>query len=307
MVIVHGGAGRWPVSLHKIALGGVLNAANVGYDVLRDKGSALDAVVASVSVLEDNPTFNAGTGSTLNLVGDVEADAGIMDGESLRGGGVALLRRIRNPIRAARLVMDKTHHVLIAGRPAEKIAIANGLTRANLKIPSRVKAWKTGIRQLDLVRTKKRSGEILRLFAGELSDTVGALALDYQGNLAAGDSTGGVSLKIPGRIGDSPILGAGLYADNRSGAATATGLGEQAIRLAISKAATDLMTRKTAPGAAVETIRLATERVGTGTGIITLDKHGRYGVAHNTRNLCWAARTVTRSTARMSGVRVSRK
>lgn len=134
-LIVHGGAGNWQVSLHKRALAGVLKASNAGFDVLLEKGSALDAIVAAVSVMEDNKIFNAGTGSTLNLQGDVEADAGIMDGKTLRGGGVALLRGIRNPIRAARVIMERTDHVLMAGRPAERIAVANGLRRANLKVP----------------------------------------------------------------------------------------------------------------------------------------------------------------------------
>lgn len=285
---------------------GVRKAAEVGFHVLAENGSALDAIVAAVSLLEDDPLFNAGTGATLNLLGKVEADAGIMDGRSLRGGGVALLTRIRHPIKAARIVMEKTDHVLIAGPPAEKLALASGLKTGNLKVPRRVKAWKSGLEQLKTKRTSQPSNETLRIFMKGLGDTVGALAMDSQGNLAAGDSTGGVSLKLPGRIGDSPILGAGLYADNQSGAATATGHGEQAIRLGISKTATDLMRRKPAPVAAKEAIRIATRRVGVGTGILTLDKKGGYGVAHNTRHLCWASRTSSESNAKMWGTRISK-
>lgn len=286
---------------------GVRKAAEVGFHILAENGSALDAIVAAVSALEDNPIFNAGTGAALNLLGEVEADAGIMDGRTLGGGGVALLTRIRHPIRAARIVMEKTDHVLMAGAPAEKMALANGLKTANLRVPRRVRAWKEGLRQLKMKRNSQPSKETLRIFMKSVGDTVGALALDTQGDLAAGDSTGGVSLKLPGRIGDSPILGAGLYADNQSGAATATGYGEQAIRLCISKMATDLMKRKPAPVAAKEAIRIATRRVGVGTGILTLDKKGRYGVAHNTRHLCWAAKTMSESNAQMWGTRVSRK
>lgn len=136
-------------------------------------------------------------------------------------------------------------------------------------------------------------------------DTVGALAIDEKGHLAAADSTGGVSLKLPGRIGDSPILGAGLYADDRSGAATATGLGEQAMRLVISKLACDLMTRKTAAEAARSTIRYATKRLGRGTGLLTLDHRGRFAVAHNTRYMSWASKDSDRALQGMKGLRLS--
>jgi beta-aspartyl-peptidase (threonine type) len=303
VIIVHGGAGNWPKELHPSAISGVRKAAGLGFDVLRGDGSAVDAVEAAVVSMENNPVFNAGTGSTLNLVGDVETDAAIMDGRTLRGGAVAVLRNIRNPIKAARLVMDQTDHVLIAGRAAERLANENGLQRANLKVPRRVRAWKSGLRALKSSR-KSSTKNALRMFLGERNDTVGALAMDNDGNLAAGDSTGGVSLKLPGRIGDSPILGAGLYASNKLGAATATGMGEQAIRLVISKTACDMMRRGTALSAATRTIRLATKTLGTGMGIITLDLAGRYGVSHNTRNLCWAARTDTMSVEHMSGTRI---
>jgi len=239
VIIVHGGAGDWPSKLHKQGLSGVGIAADRGFRILSKGGSALDAVEAAIVVMEDNPVFNAGRGSTLNLVGEIETDAAIMDGKTLKGGGVALLRDIRNPIKAARIVMDKTDHVLIAGESARKLALANGLAKSNLRVSKRVHAWKEGLRKLKKNRVLYLSGtspEILQRFLLKSSDTVGALALDNDGNLAAACSTGGVSLKLPGRIGDSAILGAGLYADNESGAATATGIGEQAVRLVISKA-----------------------------------------------------------------------
>jgi L-asparaginase / beta-aspartyl-peptidase len=303
IVVVHGGAGDWPIKLHKPALAGVRKAADLGFSVLCENGSALNAVEAAIVSMEDNQIFNAGTGSTLNLLGQVETDAGIMDGSTLRGGGVALLRNIRNPIRAARIVMEQTNHVLMAGSPVERLALANGLQRGSLKVQRRVQGWKEGLRQLrsDPRRLSKRT---LATFMEKPSDTVGALAIDHDGNLAAGDSTGGVSLKLPGRIGDSPILGAGLYADNRLGAATTTGLGEQAMRLVLSKTACDFMQFETGSAAAVKTIRLASKKVGPGTGIITLDRKGRYGVAHNTRNLCWAMRTHSTSVEQMRGTRV---
>jgi beta-aspartyl-peptidase (threonine type) len=265
----------------------------------------MDAIEAAVVSMEDNPIFNAGTGSTLSLLGQVETDAAIMDGGTLRGGGVALLRNIRNPIKAARIVMEQTDHVLIAGNAAEKLALASGLHKANLRVPSRIQAWKKGLRQLRS-SGKRPSNKTLEIFIGSRFDTVGVLAMDNNGNLAAGDSTGGVSLKLPGRIGDSPILGAGLYADNRSGAATTTGIGEQAMRLVLSKTACDMMRLETGPVAATKTIRLATKAMGRGMGILTLDRKGRYGVAHNTRNLCWAMRSDNTSAERMWGTRVSK-
>jgi L-asparaginase / beta-aspartyl-peptidase len=258
--------------------------------------------------MEDNPVFNAGRGSSLNLVGEVENDAAIMDGSSLRGAGVALLKGIENPIEAARLVLDRTDHVLIAGAAARELAVAGGLAKADLRTRNRVRAWKKGLRELKSKKPlylSRTSPEIITHFLAKTSDTVGALALDNDGNLAAACSTGGVSLKLPGRIGDSAILGAGLYADNRSGAATATGIGEQAMRIVISKAACDLMRLNDAPSAATRIISHATKMVGIGTGLLTLDRRGRYGVAHNTRHLCWAATTVGETVEKMSGTRVS--
>ena len=307
VIIVHGGAGDWPSELRKQGLSGVRIAADRGFRVLSKGSSALDSVEAGIVAMEDNPVFNAGIGSTLNLVGEIETDAAIMDGRTLRGAGVALLRDIKNPIKVARIVMDKTDHVLIAGTAARKLALASRLAKSDLRVSKRVKARKEGLHKLKSNRVQylsRTSPEILQHFLAKSSDTVGALALDNDGNLAAACSTGGVSLKLPGRIGDSAILGAGLYADNKSGAATATGIGEQAMRLVISKAACDLMRHRNAVSAATLAIRRSTRVLGVGTGLIALDRFGRYSVAHNTRNLCWAARTVDGSTAKMFGTRV---
>lgn len=307
VVIVHGGAGDWPSQFHKQGLSGVGTAADRAFHRLSRGGSALDAVEAAIVAMEDNPVFNAGKGSTLNLAGEIETDAAIMDGKSLRGAGVALLRDIKNPIKAARIIMDKTDHVLIAGSAAREIALSHGLLKSNLRTSKRVKGWKEGLRKLKSMRYPYLSGtspEIIRHFLASSSDTVGALALDGDGNLAAACSTGGVSLKLPGRIGDSAILGAGLYADNKSGATTATGIGEQAMRLVISKMACDLMKRDDALSAAMRSIRYSTHTLGVGAGLIALDRHGRYAAAHNTRNLCWAARTVGQSMAKISGTRI---
>src|SRR6266581_6820030 len=308
IIIVHGGAGDWPSKLHKRGLSGVRIAADRGFRILSESGSALDAVEAAIVAMEDNSVFNAGRGSTLNLVGEIETDAAIMDGKTLRGAGVALLSGIKNPIRASRAVMDKTVHVLIAGTAARELALACGLAKSNLRVPTRVEAWKEGLRKLRSNRVPYLSGtrsDILQHFLAKSSDTVGALARDDDGNLAAACSTGGVSLKLPGRIGDSAILGAGLYADNKSGAATATGIGELAMRAVVSKTAVGMMEQLTARKAAVEAVRIVGERLGHGVGLITLDKGGGFGVAHNTPHLCWAAVSDEKSAARVSGNRLN--
>ena len=307
VIIVHGGAGDWPSQFRKRGLRGVRIAADRGFRVLSREGAALDAVEAAIVAMEDNPVFNAGKGSALNLVGDIETDAAIMDGKTLRGAGVALLRDIKNPIKAARLVMNKTDHVLIAGPAVRQLALASGLAKADLRVPTRMKAWIEGLQKLRSRNFPYLSGTsrgFIEYFLAKSHDTVGALALDIDGNLAAACSTGGVSLKLPGRIGDSAILGAGLYADNGSGAATATGIGEQAMRLVISKMACDLMRRENALSAAMKSIHYSTATIGVGTGLLALDRNGRYAVVHNTRNLCWAAKTADTSTARISGTRI---
>jgi len=291
-MIVHGGAGNWPKNKHAIGLTGVRKAATRGFQILLQGRSAIQAVEAAVIEMEDNPIFNAGKGSTLNLAGKVEADAGIMDGKTLRGAGVALLHHVKNPISLAKLVMEKTDHALLAGKTAERLGEAYGLRVANLRTPERVRQWKQAKHELEKrsISYFPRNLKLLQDKRGFfLRDTVGALALDKKGNLAAADSTGGVSLKLPGRIGDSPILGAGLYADNSLGAATATGVGEIAMRLVVSKSACDLMRSSPAQRAAAKTVKEVTRLAGKGLGIVTLDRRGRFGVAHNTPHLCWAA------------------
>lgn len=244
--------------------------------------------------MEDNPIFNAGTGSTLTIEGEVENDAAIMDGKFLQGGGVAIVKGVRNPVRLARLVMERTDHVLIGGSGAEKLARAFKLPKANPRVPRRVRALR---QELKRFRTGRLTGlprnyKLLRAgLLSPLSDTVGALALDAEGNLAAACSTGGMSMKLPGRIGDTPILGAGLYADNSTGAATATGIGELAIRSSISRVASDLMKNRSASAAALQATRFVGSKFGKGLGVITLKRNGQFGAAHNTRHMCWAVET----------------
>ncbi len=287
ILIVHGGAGTIPEDRHEAALEGCRRAAQVGWSVLAAGGSALDAVEAAVRVLEDDPTFNAGRGSVMTLVGTVEMDALIMDGATLRAGAVAAVRRVRNPITLARAVMERTPHVLLVGAGAEALAELLGLPLADdaeLVAPrdrARWEAlWRDGPPNLREVLAQALAGPM---------DTVGAVAMDASGHVAAAVSTGGMSSKWPGRVGDSALIGCGAYADDRAGAVVATGWGETLMRVVISKTACDFMALGLAAPTAVEAaIRLLEERVDGRGGLIGVDRAGRVGIAHNTPHMAWA-------------------
>jgi beta-aspartyl-peptidase (threonine type) len=258
-IVVHGGCGRWKARDTAAALRGVRAAARAGRAILAVGGSALDAVCAAVVVLEDDPIFNAGTGCALNRDGEAELDAAIMTSEALRCGGVAAITRVRNPVLVARKVMEATPHVLLAGTGATAFAREHGfadydpVTRASLR------------------RFR------LRAAAGS-PGTVGAVALDADGHLAAATSTGGVSLKLPGRVGDSPIPGAGNYATPHA-AASATGTGELMMRTLATKSVCDLVaaghTAQRATASAIRALPASAEECG---GMIALDARGRLGV-----------------------------
>jgi len=274
-------------------------------DVLRNGGSALDAVESAVVAMEDDSTFNAGYGSALNLLGQVEMDASIMDGRTLQAGAVALVRRVRNPIRLARLVMEKTDHVLIAASGAERLARLFGLESRN-PVTSRAKSsWRLLRGQLArgevayLSRTSKLVQEFPEVI---LTGTVGAVARDKAGNIAAATSTGGLALRLPGRIGDTPLIGSGTYADE-AGGCSVTGIGEGAIRLALAKTACDLIQCGSSPQKAAErSVQRLHERLRMKIGMVTIDARGRIGSAHSTPDLCWAF-----ATSRMRGPRASMK
>ena len=306
-IVVHGGAGNWPSDKRARALRGVRKAAENGFAILKQGGGALSAVEKAILSLEDNPIFNAGTGSTINLAGRIENDASIMDGTGLESGSVALVNGIKNPIKLARLIMEKTDHVLIAGKTARILANAFALEKADLRTSERLSTWRREKKIFENGRSRdfeRNSALLASGTLGQIVDTVGALALDSHGRIAAGASTGGMTLKLPGRIGDTAVIGAGLYADDRLGAATATGIGELAIRMVLSKSACDLMRSKTPQAASTQIIRSANSRVGRGLGIIALDRKGRYGAAHSTKHLCWATLDSKGGLARMNGQRV---
>jgi len=291
VIVVHGGAGLWLSGKHKHALEGVEEAATRGYSLLKKGATSLKAVEEATISMEDNPVFNAGVGSNLNLKGEVEMDASIMDGRTLRAGAVALVKSFKNPVSLARLVMEKTDHVFVAGIGAEKLGELYALQRANPVDRGRLEDWKK-LKSRLLSGKMKNMPRTLRLLRRHLkiqAGTVGAIAIDKNGDLAAATSTGGTSLKFPGRIGDTPLIGCGTYADNECGSASATGVGEVAIRLVLAKTACDIMSQGAiAQKGAEEAVRLGNMRIGLPIGIITLDRTGNVGAAHSTPSMCWA-------------------
>ncbi len=271
VMIVHGGAGNvWP-QYHTAAVDGCENAVSAGWQILQRGGTALDAVEAAVRVLEDDEAFNAGIGSVLNAQGEVEMDAGIMDGATLHIGAVAAIRGVAHPISLARRVMEASVHHILAAEGAERFAAAQGFTI----IPNR-----------QLI-TDRRRRQYEKRVAGQEGDTVGALALDIAGNVAAANSTGGVFYKLAGRVGDSPLAGAGFYADNRWGAVATTGQGEHIMRVGLAwRAMQALEEGATAQEAADRALAVLQERVPDArAGLIVLDRAGGIGIAHCTRDL----------------------
>lgn len=282
-IIVHGGAGAWPLSEHRAALDGVTTAARAGYRLLEQGGAALDACEAAIMALEDNPLFNAGAGSVLTLDGACEMDAAIMRGSTLAAGAVATLRGVKNPIAVARKVMEETDHVLLAGEGAERFARTMGFPDYDPVTPERRRQWER-LRAEIASGKPRRSGLNYRLLTSqpkEPSGTVGCVALDATGEIVAGTSTGGVFMKLPGRVGDTPLLGAGTYASSEAGA-SATGLGEGVMKTLLSFRAVDAVRAGLSPEqAAQQAVDYLTRTLSTDAGIILLTRDGRWGIAKN--------------------------
>ena len=295
VLVVHGGAGPARPERDNPCLEGVKKAARIGFDILKNGGAALDCVTEAVAVLEDEGIFNAGYGSSLNILGEVEMEASIMDGRTLQAGAAGLLKDIKNPVRLARIVMEKTDHVFIVGEGAERLAKLFNLERRNPKTELRMKLYEQQKKALLEGKFElPKLAELIKNYPGlfEVADTVGAVALDKEGNTAAATSTGGFPLKIPGRIGDSPLIGCGTYADNQAGACSATGIGEIAMRLVLAKTVCNYMeSGKSAQDAVEQAIRLVNERIPmvyNHMGLIAVDVNGGFGAAHNSPSLCWA-------------------
>jgi L-asparaginase / beta-aspartyl-peptidase len=351
ILLVHGGAWAIPPDAAEAHESGVRRALEAGYAILARSGSALDAVEASVTVLENDPTFDAGCGSFLTEDGRAQLDALIMDGGRMKAGGVACVERLRNPIQAARLVLEKSPHVYFVGEGAERFAAAHGMTlienselvldreRTRLALAQARhaagladntfsgfeddKSPETAVKGAGLSpyinhainpgasapegrnhesghdfsraeEAKKENGASAPEDQPNLDshDTVGAVALDGHGNLAAGTSTGGTLNKTPGRVGDSSLIGCGCYADNLSAAVSLTGWGEPIMKLVLGKWATDRVAAGSAPEiAAREAISYLYNRLGGHGGIILLGPDGRFGLAHNTPGMAWGLAT----------------
>jgi beta-aspartyl-peptidase (threonine type) len=264
-LIIHGGAGAADSGTDDARRAGCAAALDAGWRVLAGGGDALAAVCAAVAVMEDDPVFNAGVGSCLTSAGTVEMDASVMDGRELRAGAVAVVRSVRHPVQLARAVMEHTAHVMLAGPEADAFARACGVptcTPEDLVTPRQQDRWRR---------------------AAGAAGTVGAAAVDRHGHTAAATSTGGVLNKRPGRVGDSALVGAGTYADDRRGAASASGAGEAIVRVVLAKSVVDLMVHGTAPASAAhQALALLDERVKSTAGIIVVDPLGRIGWAHTT-------------------------
>ncbi|OGA26761.1 MAG: hypothetical protein A3F77_01985 [Betaproteobacteria bacterium RIFCSPLOWO2_12_FULL_67_28] len=270
-LVVHGGAGHWVEAERDAAVAGVRRAAAAGWRILDAGGTALDAVAAAVAALEDDPLFNAGRGAVLNAEGEVELDASIMAGDTLASGGVTCLRRVKNPVLVARRVMETTDCVLLAGAAATAFAREQGFADFDPVTDRRRARWEA--ERQSAARDDSVPG------------TVGAVALDAGGRLAAATSTGGRELKRPGRVGDSPVPGAGNYATAQA-AVSATGWGEYMLRMATAKAIATRIEGGATPDAAAAAVLAEMQRVfGTPIGVICLDARGAIGVVHGTEGM----------------------
>jgi L-asparaginase / beta-aspartyl-peptidase len=281
-LVVHGGAGLFPAERHEAARAGCRRAAEAGLAVLAQGGSALDAVCAAVRVLEDEPTFNAGVGAVLTRDGTVEMDAAVMDGETLRSGAIGAMANARQPIDIARAVLEAGEHVLLCGEGAWRFAREHGFFPCD---PA----------ELITERARERlAAEIARHARGEGGridpGTVGACAVDARGHVAAATSTGGMTFKRVGRIGDTPLPGCGTYADDRAGAASATGEGERIIDVTMARVCVDARRAcADASAAAWAAVDELGDRVGGQGGIVCCDRRGNLGAAHNSPTMAWAS------------------
>ena len=277
VIVVHGGAWKIPDEEMDNHINGLSNALMKGWTLLEKGSIALDAVEETIVVLENDPTFDAGKGSILNTDGSVEMDASIMDGKRLEAGAVAALRNFPNPIRIARHVMVHTEHVLLAGEGCEAFALKEGFR----PVPVEELLTSRELKRLEnLIKDKKF--KIPHAF-GEKHGTVGAVAIDQEGHVAAGTSTGGSPKKLPGRVGDSPLIGCGTYAEDGVGGVSCTGWGESIIKVVLAKEVADFMRSKgDAKAAADHGIDVLTRRMNGLAGIICLDARGGVGMAFNT-------------------------
>lgn len=296
VLLVHGGAWNIPDGMVTAHECGVENALHAGWHVLEHGGDALDAVEAAVCVMEDDETFDAGRGSFLTSDGTVEMDALIMCGATLRAGGVGGVRRVRNAVKLSRVILEQSPHVYFVGEGAERFGAEHGIPLIDNE-------------QLVIDRERERLREYKSLVAAggkdttfsgppefaaylQSHDTVGAVALDRNGHIAAATSTGGTLGKTPGRVGDSSLIGCGCYADNLSAAVSCTGWGEPIMKLVLAKWAADKVMAGADPASTAQAaIKYLEMRLKGHGGMIMLDAKGRWGFAHNTPRMAWGVAT----------------
>lgn len=286
-VMVHGGAGvgqlRNSKHLRNSISKALSNSVIVGYDLLESGHQAVDGVESAVANMEDTGLFNAGVGSCLTLDKSIEMDASIMNGKDLAAGSVGMVQNVRNPVKLARQVMERTDHVMLVSDGAYELAklLDIGIERLGPD-PEKLDRYERLYKEM---RTMWGRNYQLLLSSRHFG-TVGAVALDRHGNVAAAVSTGGRWLRMHGRVGDSAVIGAGIYADNGSGAACATGHGELMIRLCLSKYTCDLMKKCSPSQSAKKAIGILTKKFGANTGgIIAVDTKGRFGMSTNTGSM----------------------
>lgn len=282
-IVIHGGAGvilKANMTPEKEVeyINKLTEALKAGYKILDSGGSSLDAVNTSINIMEDSPLFNAGKGAVLTEKGVAELDASIMDGKNLMAGAVAGVRHVKNPINLARLVMEKSPHVMMVGDGAEEFGKENNIEMVDNSYFITKERWEQYQKMIRLEEERKKA---------EKHGTVGAVALDKSGNLAAGTSTGGMMMKKFGRVGDSPIIGAGTYANNNTCAVSATGHGEYFIRLGVAKDISSLMEYKNYSliDAADEVVINKLGKMKGDGGIIAIDKNGNIAMPFNTEGM----------------------
>ena len=279
-MMIHGGAGELDHIRKKKDAAPYLESIRAilerGMEILKRGGLALDAVETCAALLEDDPLFNAGRGSVLNELGKVEMDAAIMDGRDLNAGAVACIAEIANPVKLARLVLSEGKHVMLAGEGALRFAAQHSVEI----LPDSYFVTEYRRKQFEKARAKHEKSDLQH-------GTIGAVARDKEGNLAAAASTGGLVYKKPGRVGDTPIIGAGIYADNNTCAVSATGHGEGFMRTVLAKHISDLVEFKNrdAESAAQEGIEYLVNRVNGRGGVIVIDRDGRCSARSNTRTM----------------------
>ncbi len=288
-LIIHGGAWDIPVDRIEPHRAGCAKALTIGWEMLRSGASADDVVERVVCSLEDDGAFDAGSGSHLNALGQIELDASIMNGKTLRCGAVAAVHRVKNPVSLARKIMDNSEHILLVGSGAEQFALDQGMLLCQpneLISPRERSAWEASQGQnhystKDAFRKEKLAS--LPDF-GLAGDTVGTVAMDKDGNICVGTSTGGTFRKHPGRVGDSPLIGCGSYADNAIGGVSTTGWGEAMIKVVLAKTVIDIMEANGGDPqkAAKQGIDLMKRKVDGYGGVIVLNHQGNIGVAYNT-------------------------